>query len=285
MKISRFSPAVATASQRRRLYRTALSLSLALAPLTVLAQGNDNPTGVAGAFGPISTTGGSYSPYTANAIRTVPDITVTGAVGAYPLQWARTMNSRAGAGWRHSYAWSCTASSGSTNIPNYYTVSYPDGRVVKFTTGGSVGTPYKGPIGIGDRFQAAQGTNVDCYLLLSDGGKVRFRQTAGTDDTGIWDFILAAPTAIIDPNGLSTTLTYDSTTGRLSQVTEPAGRWLKIYYRTDTGYVGLVDHVEAGYGTATLTQTVILCTSLFPAHRAGLTANFGRRKTSMEPRL
>ena len=82
-----------------------------------VAPANDNPTGSAGMFNGNSTTGCSYDPYTANATRTINDLTVAGAVGAYPLQWSRTMNSRggglgffgAGGAWRHSYQWSCTA--------------------------------------------------------------------------------------------------------------------------------------------------------------------------------
>src|SRR6186713_1733629 len=74
---------------------------------------NSNPTGNAGRFNALSTTGCSYDPYTMNATRTIPDLTVAGAVGAYPLQWSRTMNSRgigsydlgAGGGWTHSYYW------------------------------------------------------------------------------------------------------------------------------------------------------------------------------------
>jgi hypothetical protein len=84
---------------------------------TATLPANDNPTGSAGMFNGNSTTGCSYDPYTANATRTIPDLTVAGAVGAYPLQWSRTMNSRgaglgplgAGGSWRHSYQWSCTA--------------------------------------------------------------------------------------------------------------------------------------------------------------------------------
>lgn len=74
-----------------------------LLPLTFLvsfsevrgqAAGN-NPTGPAGMFNGNSYTGCSYDPYTANATRTVTDITLAGGGGAYPLQWSRTMNSRA----------------------------------------------------------------------------------------------------------------------------------------------------------------------------------------------
>jgi len=79
--------------------------------------GNDNPTGISGVFNGNVNTAGSYDPYTGNATRSVTDITVAGAVGAYPLAFTRTMNSRytPGAGtwemgtagsWRHSYQWS-----------------------------------------------------------------------------------------------------------------------------------------------------------------------------------
>ena len=76
--------------------------------------GNDNPTGVTGEYNGSITTGGSYDPYTGNATRVVEDITVTGAVGAYPLKWTRILNTRhsfnavgfgsAGA-WTHNYHW------------------------------------------------------------------------------------------------------------------------------------------------------------------------------------
>src|ERR1700719_3832706 len=121
----------------RRIIFAALSL---FAVSNALGQGNDNPTGVAGMFNGNSNTGCSYDPYTANATRTIPDITVAGAVGAYPLQWARTMNSRgggayfgAGGGWTHSYQWKCSPNGGVlTGFPDSYDVTYPDGRAVHF---------------------------------------------------------------------------------------------------------------------------------------------------------
>jgi hypothetical protein len=92
----------------RRILFAALFLST---PAVLFAQGNDNPTGVAGVFNGNSNTGCSYDPYTGNATRTIPDIVVSGAVGTYPLVWARTLNTRganngnlgAAGGWRYSY--------------------------------------------------------------------------------------------------------------------------------------------------------------------------------------
>ena len=75
-----------------------LVAATALLPLDSFSQGSDNPSGVAGMSSGNSTTGCSYNPYTANAQRIIPDLTVAGAVGAYPLQWARIMNSRLAGG-------------------------------------------------------------------------------------------------------------------------------------------------------------------------------------------
>lgn len=245
------------------IFFAAAIVSVSLLP-TAFGQGEDNPTGVTGVFNGNSDTGCSYDPYTGNATRTIPDITVAGAVGAYPLVWARTMNSRmvmngsfgAGGGWQHSYQWSCSAPYYSGNgliAPTSYTVHYPDGRVITFASQGNVNVPYLGPLGVKDRFMGAANTG-ECYLLLSDGGTVHFHQTCAQDpnpDYVLWDFTIAAPTQITDPYGLVTTLSYDGS-NRLTQVTEPAGRWLKIYYNTNN----TINHVDASYPSGPVTQSV-----------------------------
>ena len=238
---------------------------------SVLAQGNDNPTGTAGVFNGNSTTGCSYDPYTSNATRTIPDITVAGAVGGYPLQWSRTMNSRAygntfglGAAWRHSYQWimadSETFNTFEPGAPSSYGVAFPDGRFESFSYNSTTNTCAPFFPGIADRFTPLNLTTLLAYLVLPDGGMVEFKATKWKyhspdppyEDTSGYTY---KAQRIIDPNGLSTWFTYD-TSGKLTQVTEPAGRWLKIYYRTDVGYVGFVNHVDAGYGTGTYTQIV-----------------------------
>jgi RHS repeat-associated protein len=239
---------------RHRAVRIALVIfALCLIPLHGFGQapGNDNPTGVAGVFNGNSTTGCSYDPYTTNATRTIPDLTVAGAVGAYPLQWARTMNSRVAGGsifgqaggWKHSYQWSCSAESNTTTTPSSYTVRYPDGRVVTFSTG----TPdWGGPPGVNDRFHAVIGNNQDCYLTLPDGGTVHFIQTMTGPADGEYFFTISPATYILDPQGLQTTFTYDGS-NRLTQVTEPAGRSLRIFYGGN-GYVSEVDaYTAAGH--------------------------------------
>src|ERR1051325_7765235 len=167
-----------------------------ITPLSVRAQvGNDNPTGISGQFNGNVTTAGSYDPYTGNATRSITDITVAGAVGAYPLSFTRTMNSRYNASaptwemgtagsWRHSYQWSMEPlvyhSSNPqdkwTFLPLVYSVHYPDGRRVSFFQSNN-DSRFRAGNGLSDRFQQLTdpySSEGDCYLLLPDGGKVWF---------------------------------------------------------------------------------------------------------------
>jgi RHS repeat-associated protein len=215
----------------------------------VFGQGADNPTGVTGVFNGNSTTGCSYDPYTANAQRIIPDLTVAGAVGKYPLQWSRIMNSRlanigffgGGGGWQHSYQWSCSATENVTTAPDSYTVKYPDGRVVTFDA--NINTPWLPPVGVTDRFTGAIGSGY-VYLNLTDGGKVRFYQTMTGPVEGYYSFTISLPDQIIDPFAQVTTLTYN-TSPKLTEVKEPGGRKLKIYYGSSGAGNGFVSEVDA----------------------------------------
>ena len=157
--------------------------------------GNNNPTGVSGIFNGNITTGGSYDPYTGNAIRTVTDIVVAGAVGEYPLALSRSYNSRnawGGAfglpgGWHHNYQWVLENSTTGTiagRVPpsNYqppsYTVDFPDGRTERFVNSPTDTDPYcRTTAGVRDRFQPLNLTTKLAYLILPDGGKVEFKAT------------------------------------------------------------------------------------------------------------
>lgn len=76
-------------------------------PDFVYAVGENNPGGVTAPFNGEVMTAGSYDPLTGNAKRTVVDINLEGAIGAYPLTWTRTFNTRGrgtafAGGWSHS---------------------------------------------------------------------------------------------------------------------------------------------------------------------------------------
>src|ERR1700719_2406802 len=116
----------------RRFCLALLAASLS-AEFSFAEVGNDNPTGVTGEYNGSVTTAGSYDPYTGNAKRFIDDLSVTGAVAAYPLKWTRVLNTRgfssalgSGGGWTHSYAW---------------------GLWVRHSTGTYKDYQYEGPVG------------------------------------------------------------------------------------------------------------------------------------------
>ncbi len=257
--------------------RRSLLLFLALfysAPLSALfgQVGNDNPTGVAGIFSGIVETGCGYSPYTANAIRSVVDVSVPGAV--VPLALVRTANSRSAgfpntfglAGhWNHNYNWILKDSEKSLVEPfqpTSYTVVFPDGRTETFThsntydsgyfrvlTNGTNGTP----AGVQERFQQLDANRV-ANLILPDGSKVEFKATRRQNGTS-WFYSYVAQ-AIYDPYRLKTTLTYN-VDGTLWKVTEPAGRYLEFLYTTvnNTKVIQKVIAHAARGGTRTVQYT------------------------------
>src|SRR5437762_7862064 len=111
---------------------SALFACLAGTALSVHADvGSNNPTGTSGEFNGNVTTGCSYDPFSANATRSITDLTVASGVGAYPLAFTRTMNSRYTAGlagqfgqagnWTHSLSWSIDSV---TTPPGYMPGSY-----------------------------------------------------------------------------------------------------------------------------------------------------------------
>jgi RHS repeat-associated protein len=229
----------------------------------------DNPTGVAGFYNGDVNTAGSYDPYTGTATRSVTDIGVAGAVGAYPLAFTRTMNSRytvtadqtqfgPSGSWRHSYQWTVepvvfqkSDSTKWTAMPTTYTVNYPDGRYLSFSAA-SGDTHFRGGPGISDRFQQLSGTGGgDCFLILPDGGKVWFQADVDREVVEGTQIVTSTFTfqlmGIYDPYGQLTTV-GDLGDGCLT-IKEPAGRTLKLYY-IQTPWNGdvVIDRVVASDG-------------------------------------
>ncbi len=231
--------------------------------------GNDNPNGPAGDYNGSITTAGYYDPFSGNAKRAIDDITVPGSVGAYPLKWTRYLNTRGtvasffgqGGGWTHSYNWGLGiwAPPPPPIEPGPEgRIGYPDGRTVDLgLAGGGYYRPMRRALDqVLEEVQKTGGGNYGAGyydLLLADGGKVQFRPVT---NVGL------APVAIVDPYGLTTTLTWNNA-GRLVRVTEPGGRYLEISYETHTwtenGYnhtAHLINHVEAFDGRGNLIERV-----------------------------
>jgi hypothetical protein len=213
-------------SYSRRALTAAFSffLSLWIAQGLRAELGNDNPNGPAGDYNGSVTSAGYYDPFTGNAKRVIDDITVPGSVGAYPLKWGLGI-------------W--------PQLPPQYepgpegSIGYPDGRSVDlYDAGGGSYLPMRRALDQVREYVLKTGGGdygLGYYdLLLGDGGKVRFGPVPGVG---------LAPQAIVDPYGLTTTLSYLS--GRLDKITEPGGRYLKIklYHPHVDGQLGLCSHV------------------------------------------
>ena len=256
---------------RELVFLCVLLISLNVRPLWGQV-GNDNPTGPSGIFnGNLENTG--VDPWTANAIRSITDISVAGAVGAYPLALVRTANSRApsttevfgfAGGWNHNYNWIMEDSThrNNTNYPTSYTVDFPDGRVETFTQVNWDTVAYRvratngnadSSAGVRERLVPIyqQSGNLYADLILPDGGKVHFQAWLHTDVNGRYFYRFRA-IAIIDPYGLTTTLQWEvvgpqnNRHARLAWVIEPAGRYLHFLYTGPNSW--RIDHVDASDG-------------------------------------
>lgn len=224
--------------------------------------GGNNPTGTSGQYNGNLEVG--VDVFTMNATRSVTDLVVAGGVGSYPLAFTRTMNSRytvgvgnlpmfgAAGSWTHSYQWTIDAvtvkKTGSVGLPASYSVNYPDGRRIIFSNTGTSDNDFRGPAGVRDRFEKLAAGGTECYVRLPDGGKIWFHANISTTVsfgvyTTVYTFTLKG---IIDPYGQTTNVTYPAD-GSLT-VTEPAGRTIKIFYKT--GPVGdtVIDRVTGSDG-------------------------------------
>jgi RHS repeat-associated protein len=248
MRTSNIQSLTCNAQWHRIITLSALSFALCAHDLDGQV-GNNNPTGVSGIFNGQAGACG-YDPYTGNATRSITDIAVAGAVGEYPLALVRTANSRApsttevfawSGGWNHNYNWIMEDSpprNGSNLPPTQYTVDFPDGRVETFKSVTWDPGYYRvrlgadGSAGVRERVAPIDPPgNMYAFLILPDGGKVKFQATQYS--AGGQYFYKYKATAIIDPHGLETILTWENFGNgrkRLQKVTEPAGRYLQFTY-------------------------------------------------------
>ena len=202
--------------KRKLIASSLLFFAAVFAQNELFAQGSDSPTGVTGDHGGTITTAGTYSPQTRNVSRTIDDLIVPSAVGSYPLKFTRYWNGRAGetysawsrTGWSFSYV-------GYRLDTSRGLVYFPDGRVFS-GGGGDNGVP---------EISRPDG------LYLADGGKIVFKPNRDLD--------------IFDPYGHKTTVVTTGTgANKVTIITEPAGRYLKVLYEVFQN-VEYVSRVEA----------------------------------------
>ena len=186
----------------------------------LLALDDHNPIGVTSAFEGVIRTGCAYNVLNHNATRQIEDIVVPGAIGKYGLKMTRYYNSRRtsswgvmGPGWSHEYLWTYSFSPSKFRFPN----------------GSEQDSTCEAPLAVSDAWQTLSCT-IGCVgdFRLADGGTVHFDDTNG---------YFQART-IKDPYGQTTTLTYLSS-GLLSKVTEPGGRYLQFTFDASQHLTGV----------------------------------------------
>jgi len=167
---------------------------------------------------------GVVDPYTGNLSFKTQDLSLAGSVGRYGLTWSRVATSREsghksffgkGHNWVHNWQWDLEISREEATA----SVREPSGTVYQFAQDAS-GTWAS----ISPAISHKLATEDEGFVLrLMDGARVRF---APSQEAG--RFI---PTELSDAQSNRWTLSYDEV-GLLTQVTEPAGRALTIYYET-----------------------------------------------------
>ncbi len=168
--------------------------------------------------------------YTGNLAFGTRDLAVAGAVGAHGLAWQRFTTSRTGQtenlfglghNWTHNWQWEMTDAGKDSQGRAVVSVREPQGWVHRFTETAS-GQWWPAP-SVKDRVVSSG----DSFTVLRlDAGEVRFTRSATAQGQA---FTLRE---IADGEGRVWKLSW--TEGRLVQVTEPAGRWLKVAYTTLT---------------------------------------------------
>ncbi|MCG3146570.1 MAG: hypothetical protein PCFJNLEI_00001 [Verrucomicrobiae bacterium] len=156
-----------------------------------------------------------------NRYRAIRDLEVWGGVGEHALTWERHLHSRAlyplywfgdGQQARHSYQWEFLDASGGSKQ-----VNYPDGTIYTFTyTNGT----YVGVASCPDVLVS----NVDGSFTLTrrNGWRYNFKTYNASGAKRLESFT--------DSQSNVYTLAFTTNTTRVTQITEPAGRWLKVTY-------------------------------------------------------
>jgi len=231
--------------KHRRLFRglllSVVAVSAALAEVPY--NGADSDLGVARRAGEA----GLVDAYTGNLSFEVHDLSQAGAVGRYGLSWSRVATSREpsrasffglGHHWAHSWQWDLAFSGEGKGAAAI--VREPSGVAYQFAQD-SGGEWQPASPAVKHKLRAS---GEGFTLQLLDGMRVSF---APSEVAG--GFVAVG---ISDPQSNVWTLSYDEA-GRLSQVSEPAGRTLSVAYETLSSPIsgeefGVITQVSASDG-------------------------------------
>jgi len=185
--------------------------------------GEDSDFGVARRVGLVDA-------YTGNLSFEVHDLSLAGAVGRYGLSWSRVATSRdpcrpsffgRGHNWSHSWQWDLAFAEGDEGV--VATAREPSGVAYQFAQDAEGAWE---PVSPAVKHKlSTEGEGFELQLL--DGMRVRFAPSEGAVG-GAGGFVA---TEIRDPQSNVWALSYDDA-GRLTQVSEPAGRTLSVTYET-----------------------------------------------------
>jgi RHS repeat-associated protein len=211
-------------------------------------------------YNPFNNCGGAnpFDPYTGNVSRQIQDLKVFGSVGHLPLEFVRYSNSRMSPQstsngrfgrdtvWTHSYQWLLRSGGAAANGKPTMLLAYPNGSDVIFVQSTTDSSLWVGP---GNRPAYLKQTGNNFTHIYQDGAECRFiRRTANTGGA------LYRLESFTDDIGNVYTVGYNDLADSLPRrVTDPAGRWLKIFY-SNLGALGQASQTLAklAYG-ATVT--------------------------------
>jgi len=171
-------------------------------------------------------------PYTGNEYKEIEDLQLWGSVGNLPMRWIRRANSRAVGGaslfgvahyWRHNFQWELSTTAADEFGRARLTLIYPDGAKFIFTET-ATGT-WTSNHTLSDRLAPTE----DGFVLLRNDAYRYFFRALPSDTTTYYIM-----DRIQDDASNTYTLTYN-TARRVTRVTEPAGRYFKVSYRTLSG--------------------------------------------------
>jgi RHS repeat-associated protein len=194
---------------------------------------------------PLIHTGCGYDAWTGSVHRSVTDLEVPGAVSSLGLKWVRSYNSGSSSlpnGWSFSYTW------------RYWGHAWPDPIGVHLPDGGIWRTTDPGTK---LRFWRSCNGGPNCsvgyaYLYLEDGSKVHMSfwvdpPECEQNPPRCYEIDYFTPDYVEDPYGRRTMLDYEQVyippyygegNIRLTKVTDPSGRFIRITYACDANING-----------------------------------------------
>lgn len=181
--------------------------------------------------------GSPINSYNGNATGFAMDLSVAGSVGNFPLEFKRTSATRLSgrnlshsafgieSSWSHNYEWVMRDNGGTITQP-VVKITYPDGTEYRFQRPDATSTVWNATAkGVVDRIYVS---GDDFVLRTGDLSNYHFKRRIHSVTGGTFYRI----ELIKDPNANTYTITYlDNDDTLIRQVTDPAGRFIKLHYQ------------------------------------------------------